>query len=368
MLGVAAVCIGAFVGAYFISAGGSHEHDGHGHDHGDHSHDHGDHSHDHGSPAPPEGATIISGQQTWWADQGFVSLTPPVHLPGGTGGRSTTRIWLKIPKDGVIKTVEGPHGQLTLDYPKGTISDRVEYWRPKAQAPYRVADVRGTEIGADGAQTFRVFRPVGPGAEADLFGYTWLRGDQAVKGQVHEAIYGAMRQGVGFPWKTRPKRRKKAIKVYRARSDCAGCHTSHRPEITTGPSPINVNRGTDAVGFFTPKTLLVDHAPLEGYRPDDPNAADPCVSVTCPSGAEVQRITTDKGTKFQCPEREVPLGRFDLQCALTSDDKGVRQHADAMCDGRAFLYNHLDARGRQAFAKAFTACGIPDKRSHHAHR
>lgn len=306
----------------------------------------------------PEGALRIERPDQWWAASGFVSLTPPVHLPGGTKGRSMTRIWLKIPEGAQIRTVEGPQG-LTLAYPEGTVADRVEYWRPSPEAAYRVADVRGARVEAGGAQTYRVFRPSAPADDAPLFGFEWPRGDEATKAQIHAEIYAAMDRGVGFARPTSAKARRRGKRVYAARSGCAGCHSAHRPDLTEGPSPINVNRGTDAAGFFTPKTLLVDHAPLEGYRPDDPNAADPCVSARCPDGGEATVTRSEAGARITCPGAAVPQGRLDLACALSSADPDVRAHGESLCAGRAYLYDHLDARGRAAFSEAFAACGRP---------
>lgn len=355
-LGVGVVCIGAFVGArYWGQAALTPDEPAK-------------------APAaqreagPPADALIIEGQQRWWSEQGFIPLTPPVHLPGGTGGRSKTTVWLKLPEGGVIHTEisgGGPsdggsagQGAPTLRFPPGTIADRVEYWRPSPEAPFRVADVRGTRIEADGRQVFRVFRPEGEGAEARLFGYEWDRGDAEAKARIHDAIYAAMRSGVGFPWKTTPKRREKAIKVYEVRADCSGCHTPNRPDLTEGPSPINVNRGTDAVGFFTPRTVLVNHAPLEAYRPDDPNAGAACITATCPDGTDATPVTTEKGTRLKCEGRAVPQGRLDLACALESEDEATRAHGRGVCRSRRALYEHLDQMGRAHFAEAFAACGV----------
>ena len=64
-------------------------------------------------------------------------------------------------------------------------------------------------------------------------------------------------------------------------------------------------------------------------------------------------------TFFSCPENDegrkwVPLARFDMRTALANNDS----HAAEVCRSRAFLFNHLDTNGKEAFKDAFEICGI----------
>lgn len=298
---------------------------------------------------------VIDAPETWWAENGFVALAPPVHLPESAGDRGRTVVWLKLPEGAAIDTVavSDPRG-FTLDFPPGTVADRVEYWRPNADAPLQVADVRGVRVEADGRQVFRVFRPREARPGAALYGYEWARGDAEAKARVHAAITARMEAGSGFAWPSRPEGRQKAIAGYLGKSGCATCHTPDRPDVLVGKSAIGVQRGTDHSGFFVPQTLLRDDAPLESYRTHDPNADDPCVRVTCGDAVATPTTTPAGGKRFRCANGAVPRGRFDLDCAVRAADG----HGAAVCASRRVLYDHLDEPAREHFRAAFEACGL----------
>ncbi len=309
---------------------------------------------------PPLPALTIENPDRWWTDQGFVRLTPPIHLPTGGAERTRTEVWIKIPPKGVIRTrLLEAKGRHTLEFPAGTISDRVESWRPRGRdTQFRVADVRGVRLEPQGRQVFRVFRPSRPTADASLFGYEWPRDSVEKKQRVLAAMTAQMARGRGHAWRVAPDRRKSVIKGYRRRSGCARCHAYDRDEITRGKSDIAVNRGTDASGLFVPLYILRDDAPLEFYRPRDMNAADDCVSVACGDGEPGLLVEKPDGARrYRCEDGSVPRGRLDWVCARAAGDG----HAEAVCASRKYLYDHLDALGRKAFSKAFDTCDIPAK-------
>ncbi|MCB9535974.1 MAG: hypothetical protein H6704_06880 [Myxococcales bacterium] len=304
--------------------------------------------------AAPPTPLRVEHPAAYWTANGFVPLAPPVHLPEGLAGRTRTVVWLKLPPDAVVRTARDARGRPSLRFPPGTVADRVESWRPRPDAPYRVADVRGTRIAADGAQIFRAMRPERPGVGAALFGFEWRRDDAAAGEAVVEAVQAALRRGAGSAWPLPPARREAAAARYRRLADCGGCHTPDRPDSARARTASGVRRGTDGSGFYVPRTVLADAAPLEAYRPYDPNADDPCVRVRC-GVADASRWARPNGAVgFRCADGSAPRGTLDLACA----ERAARPHAAAVCASRRVLYDHLDAAGRRAYAPAFRACGL----------
>lgn len=306
----------------------------------------------------PEGATAITIQtpDSWWKQQGFVRLTPPIRLPGPTSGRLQTSVWLRIPDGGTIQTRWlASQGRYTIELPPGTIADRVDTWTPgEGDRVARTADVRGGRLEADGAQTFRLLRPESHEAGAALFGYEWPRGQRAVTQAVHERIAEEMVQGRGFAWKTTKASRERGISGFHKRSGCAGCHPSDRARRLQVSDPGIVSRPTDTAGYYVPLSVLSDQAPVETYHPRDNNAEDPCVSVTCGDVVATLESSETGARRFRCKDASVPIARLDVPCGLRSEDA----HTAAVCASRRYLYEHMDDVGKGAFADAFVACNI----------
>src|SRR5262245_16058235 len=94
-------------------------------------------------------------------------MVPPLRLPTGLTGEDDVRVWLKLPARGTVSASWLPEQRrFALEYPPGTVAARVE------SRDGEVADVRGTEIGADASEHFFVYRPSARG----LGGFAWPRG------------------------------------------------------------------------------------------------------------------------------------------------------------------------------------------------
>jgi hypothetical protein len=73
-------------------------------------------------------------------------------------------------------------------------------------------------------------------------------------------------------------------------------------------------------------------------------------------GKTKARLTTrgDSYRRYMCPNRVVPVGTLDMSAALEHKNP----HALRVCAARKYLYEHMTAEGRKAFAPAFTECSI----------
>ncbi|MGB1014087.1 MAG: hypothetical protein ACPG4T_08145 [Nannocystaceae bacterium] len=278
----------------------------------------------------------------YWRREGFVRMVPPVRLPSGSPNLEQIEVWLKLPEGAVIEVVDGPNGP-TLEFPAGTISDRVEY---VGEGDKRfVGDVRGTRFGP-GQQRFRILRPVRPGPRTSLHGYEWVRGNRAHKSEVDTQMLAFL--GDTPPGKNMsPPAREKYFKWFAGISNCAGCHGPNKPANRTHRAGGLPNRGTDASGMYTPVTVLASETPIETYRPHDLNRTDPAVSIACPTGQP--NLT---GPHATCPKRQVPIATLDLAAALARGDK----RAHELCRARRYLYQHLSPRGQSLFSAAVKAC------------
>lgn len=226
-------------------------------------------------------------------------------------------------------------------FPPGTTADRVEEVR--GPDGWRVADVRGETLTADGGR-FHLLRPEG----AALTGYAWSRDEPAHDRWVHETLAEAIVMGDMASDGMASDTREGVASGLRARGDCARCHGANRP-ADLGPRAL-VHRETDPQGWYVPASVLADGAPLERYRPDDPNEG-PFVIVRCQSG-EAERVSIRGGRRWRCPAGDIPWARFDVAAALAAGDP----HAEAVCASRRWLAEHMSERARLHFAAAWAAC------------
>jgi hypothetical protein len=85
----------------------------------------------------------------------------------------------------------------------------------------------------------------------------------------------------------------------------------------------------------------------------DLNAGDPFVDIRC--GAEPARLVRDgEWIWYRCPSGRVPVGRRNVRAALAAGDP----YTATVCRSRRYLYKHMSATARQAFAASFEECGI----------
>lgn len=293
---------------------------------------------------PPPGVTAlrIEDPAGHHEREGFVQLVPPVHLPSSSPERDQVEIWVKLPEGGVIDLSEDEAGRPTLELPVGTLADRVEWFGGGDER--RIVDIRGTRIEPEGAQTFYVYRPTAPDRRAPLFGLEWARGDPAAQRAATDYLVAQVAELPPVVDMVEP-RRAEILNGVRARNACAGCHGLERPENEEPRQHGLVDRGTDRSGLVTPRTVLWDEVPLEVYGLHDRSWSDPAIEVRC-GGVPV----TEPGRR--CADGSIARGR------LRWDAQGPEAEAlrEAVCNGRAWLLDHMDAEDRASLASVLAPC------------
>jgi hypothetical protein len=293
---------------------------------------------------PPPGVTElrIDDPAGHHVREGFVQLVPPVHLPSSSPDLDQVEIWVRLPEGALVELSEDEAGRPTLEFPAGTLADRVE-WHGEGEAR-RIVDIRGTRIEADGAQTFYVYRPTAPDPRAPLFGLEWSREDPAAQRAATDhlvAKVAALPPVVDMP----KARRAKVLEGVRGRNQCAGCHGLSRPENEAPHQHGLVDRGTDVSGFFTPRTVLWDEVPLEAYGAHDRSWSDPAIEVRC-----ADRPVTESGRR--CPDGSIARGRLRWDVAAPE----ARRLHDAVCESRRWIAAHMNDESRAKLASVWASC------------
>lgn len=310
-----------------------------------------------GTKALPEGLTPLPGGKNHWNNNGFVEMEPPIRLPVDADETFQTTILLKLPAGrGLSVRRAESHERHVLVYPAGTVADRMEKARRKRGGPHdTIADVRGTQV-LDNQEVFHVYRPLSPGDTDILFQANWLRSiDDTSAAPARAAIRQAMNQGLGIAFASivsDDARRAQAIARFDSLMRCASCHQHERAPLPANSQAGVARRGTDASGFFTIQTVLEDQAPLELYRPRDPNSADPFVRYLCDGAPTTQLLGPRGTTEVRCPSGAVPTLFYDLPAALAARDA----RAERICRARLYLGEHMDEEARAHFAPALAAC------------
>ena len=291
----------------------------------------------------PEGVTetLLKDPTRYHETHGYVQMVPGVHIPSPRSDVDLVEVWLTVPDDGLIDAVDGPDGKPILDFPPGTIADRVEFRGLGAKR--RVVDVRGTIVGPDNTQTFHVMKPTAGTPEADLFVLSWAREDTAA----HERATARLKERLAdvSPIKDWEDTKRDAyIKSLGQKNACLPCHTPDRPQNKTQGQHGLVNRGTDHSGFFTPTTVLLDEIPLEPYGGHDLSLTDPAIEIVCGEGAQRDGRTCDDG--------QVPLGKWSFVRAWELNPERARQ----VCAARRYLVEHMAPAARSRFAESLTPC------------
>jgi hypothetical protein len=319
-----------------------------------------------GHPAPPDPQTDgpsalhrleIRDPASLWVRSGFAEMVPSIRLPTTHDHNDVIRVFLRVPADGRIRAVYlAEQGRHTLEFPPGTRSERVEYLRYRTEAggtALTVVDVRGTLIEPDGRQRFHCLRPVNGAPDAPLLGWSWPGGDEGARAEATRRIM-KLAARAATPVDGAPLSRR-GLEALGRLNDCGRCHVPNHPRersILKAPFP---RRATDASGFYLPLSVLDEEVPLAATRPLDLNVHDLYVSVRCPSGA-VRLVHDEEGwVWYRCPGDEVPTGRRDVRAGLAAGDAYTLE----VCRARLYLYDHMDADARAAFAPAFRACAIP---------
>lgn len=305
-------------------------------------------------------AVEVPNRVSYWRDAGFVEMVPPVRLPTNLRDDDTIMVWVRIPPGRKI-TVRwvAEQKRYTLKFPPGTVADRVETGKNEQDAMQVVngiGDVRGARIGEDGRMWFHVYEPV-PGQPLSwLHGYEWLR-----MGTKADVEAGERLVALYFPH-AGPKAHQE-MRVFRVLNHCGACHQIDQAEdakVSAHPSfegmafkPGEVNKmETDADGFFQPILVMKDSMGVVNIRPWDRNPDDPYITVWCGSDA-VKAVTHGDHRGYACADGRVPVGKLDMAAALKHHDR----HAEEVCAAREYVYKHMDAVGKQAFAREAAECG-----------
>lgn len=284
------------------------------------------------SRSPAIERIAIDDPAAHWIDGGFAEMVPAIRLPTTLDGKARITSWLRVPEGGRLGVRRRRDGRTVLTYPDGTVADRVEL-RESATAPdgdhaWNVIDVRGTRLDGD-AEQFHCLQPTDDGS---LAGFAWARGDGAAERTAADRLVDLV---AARPPGRETDARAARLERLRRLTHCEPCHIHGRRERTQisegGP-----HRATDGAGFYSMFAVLGDEAPLEDHRPRDLNADDPFMTLT----------RADRGA--------VPRARLDFARALASG----RDHERAVCRSRRYLFDHMDDDAREAFAHAFSECGI----------
>jgi hypothetical protein len=269
------------------------------------------------------------------ARNGFVQMIAPVRLPSSSPDVDQVEVWLRIPDGAEIEATPGPSGELLLDFPVGTIADRVEFVGLGAQR--RVADIRGAEIVDGRQQRFHVYRPTSAIPGDPLYGVQWSWHDDAAHRAATDRLLAKLDDAYAFEDDTR---REAFLRDVRAKNACLPCHAPARPENATPREHGLVNRGTDHSGFFTPATVLRDAIPLESYGAHDGTLGDAAVKVVCAGGELEGR---------ECSNGVVPIGHWTGAAAPADRVRMV-------CEARRYLVEHMSPEARARFESSLAPC------------
>ena len=279
-----------------------------------------------------------------WRNQGFIEITTAVRPPTSADTTAHIVIVMKLPAGsnlGIRSTNNGTGWSFAL--PDGTQLARIEYagtaHAPDAQpdATWRVLDVRQFDWRSDGMDC-TVLRPDGDGR---LAGLRWpcSVGNDARAGAllatfIRERRFAAPRSSAG---------RERAALHLAQINGCITCHQPDRPE-DRGASAL-VQRGTDATGLFTLRSVFRNEDPRERYRPVDNNRDDPWMTTICPD-SEFDPVTT------VCRNGMRPRLRLDVAKGRQAN----APHIVALCDTRQRIAALLQPAERVALQPWLDEC------------
>lgn len=270
-----------------------------------------------------------------WRAEGFIELTTPVRPPTTEDGTAHIVVVIKVPRGELVTAAQ---------MPTGTIAARVEYAGP-AHAPdaaidrtWRVLDVRQFEWTAAGVDC-SVLRPDGDGR---LVGLRWTCGEQA-DARAGELLARFMRED-RFKGPRGDGARERSAHRIQLVNDCRTCHRFERAEDRSAAAL--VQRGTDASGLFSLRSVFRDEDPVERYRPVDTNAGDPTMTPVCPD-SEIDVAAA------RCRDLRRPRLRLDLPAGLRAGAPHVAQ----LCATRRAVARWLAPPMRATIEPALAVCG-----------
>jgi hypothetical protein len=265
-------------------------------------------------------------------------MVPPIHPPSSRADADQVEIWLRVPDGATIEARPGPSGEPLLEFPVGTVADRVEF--VGLGRSRRIADIRGAEI-AESDQLFHVYRPTAPNPDAPLFGVQWHREDEAAHRGATDRLIAKLGKLSAIE---DDAKREAFLRDVRGKNACMPCHAPARAENTRPGEHGVVNRGTDHSGFFTPTTVLRDTIPLEGYGAHDLSLGDPAIEISCGEGGERQGRA--------CTNGQVPRGKWSFVRGWALNPKRARQ----ICAARHYLVQRMTEGARAIFGESLVPC------------
>lgn len=295
------------------------------------------------APPLPEDMEWVTapGNPLQWSGPDVIRLVTPIRPPTSNDRTAHIVVALKLPAGAPLTTTLDATGETTLVMPVGAIATRVEFSGPpdadaEPDSTWRVLDVRQFEWRGAGLDCV-VLRP----ASGALAGVRWAcgrEGDRAA-GQV---LAMQVREGrLDAP--ADDARREHAAEHLRQLNGCVACHLKGRAEDRTVGTL--VQRGTDAQGLFSLRSLFADEDPVERYRPVDPNAGDALLEPTCPSSEldlEAARCRDGRQARLRL---DVRRGRLEKS-----------RHVAQVCAARLAVAARLDDAGRAALAGVIAEC------------
>lgn len=315
-------------------------------------------------PAWVASAHTLAGGGEHWVREGFFEVSSPVLLCQDAKRNLDVQIWMKLPSTGEIDVIEPAGSAPSVTLPAGTIVDRVEYRQVAGR--WVVADVRGTQF--DGLhETFRAYRPMDQASDQVLFGKQWARESREESAAAVSFFKTAMADGHGFlvgdPGLD-AESRAKSVARFSGILRCASCHQYDQASPAVGaPNRQLATRGgsvrasgqlwrsTDHNGLYSLRTALQNSAPLETYRPRDPNLGRKFVHYTC---GESARTPSFEDGRAVCDGAGTPVVHVDMQTAFAQRD----DHAIKVCKTRAQLASRMTQRAREVFATTLRDCGL----------
>ncbi|MDP3498780.1 MAG: hypothetical protein Q8S33_00545 [Myxococcales bacterium] len=295
------------------------------------------------APPLPEDMEWVtaSANPLQWSGPDVIRLVTPIRPPTSSDRTAHIVVALRLPAGALVTTTTDAAGEKSLAMPVGAIATRIEFSGPpdadaEPDSTWRVLDVRQFEWRGAGLDCV-VLRP----AMGSLAGVRWACGRDADRaaGQVLAML---VREGrLDAP--ADDARREQAAEHLRQLNGCVACHVKGRAEERSVGTL--VQRGTDAQGLFSLRSVFADQDPVERYRPVDPNAGDALMEPTCP-GSELDLDAA------RCRDGRQARLRLDVRRGRLEKSRHVVQ----VCAARLAVAARLDDAGRAALAGAIAEC------------